>query len=149
MTPDALAELAAQGYNHVPFTREVFADLDTPLSCYIKVARGPYSYLLESDSQGGGKWSKTAFGRAMAERFTKEKSMTGAYRNKVIYSGIRLRLSEFENSDISKENDNCYQLLPVKRLAQGNLANSVEVTEQLVATSSIPDSDDEKEGFEL
>lgn len=58
MTPDALAELAAQGYNHVPVTREVFADLDTPLSCYIKVACGPYSYLLESASQGGEKWSR-------------------------------------------------------------------------------------------
>ncbi|MCB1691355.1 MAG: anthranilate synthase component I [Pseudomonadales bacterium] len=58
MTPDVFAELAAQGYNHIPVTREVLADLDTPLSCYIKVARGPYSYLLESASQGGEKWSR-------------------------------------------------------------------------------------------
>lgn len=58
MTPDVFAELAAQGYNHIPVTREVLADLDTPLSAYIKVARGPYSYLLESASQGGEKWGR-------------------------------------------------------------------------------------------
>ncbi len=58
MTPDQFSELASQGFNHIPITRELFADLDTPLSCYIKVARGPYSYLLESASQGGEKWSR-------------------------------------------------------------------------------------------
>lgn len=58
MTPDQFSELAKQGFNHIPITRELFADLDTPLSCYIKVARGPYSYLLESASQGGEKWSR-------------------------------------------------------------------------------------------
>jgi anthranilate synthase component 1 len=58
MTPDRFSEIAAQGYTHVPITRELFADLDTPLSCYIKVARGPYSYLLESANQGGEKWSR-------------------------------------------------------------------------------------------
>lgn len=58
MTPDDFAELAAQGYNHIPVTREILADLDTPLSTYIKVARGPYSYLLESANQGGEKWAR-------------------------------------------------------------------------------------------
>lgn len=58
MTPELFSELANQGYNHIPITRELFADLDTPLSCYIKVARGPYSYLLESANQGGEKWSR-------------------------------------------------------------------------------------------
>ena len=58
MTPDQFSELAKQGFNHIPITRELFADLDTPLSCYIKVARGPYSYLLESANQGGEKWSR-------------------------------------------------------------------------------------------
>ena len=58
MTPDQFAELSRQGFNHIPITRELFADLDTPLSCYIKVARGPYSYLLESANQGGEKWAR-------------------------------------------------------------------------------------------
>ena len=58
MTPELFSALSAQGYNHIPITRELFADLDTPLSCYIKVARGRYSYLLESANQGGEKWSR-------------------------------------------------------------------------------------------
>lgn len=58
MTPDQFSKLASQGFNHIPITRELFADLDTPLSCYIKVAKGPYSYLLESANQGGEKWSR-------------------------------------------------------------------------------------------
>lgn len=57
MTPDYLAELVEQGYNHIPVTREVLADLDTPLSTYMKIADGPYSYLLES-ALGGEKWGR-------------------------------------------------------------------------------------------
>ncbi|HMV04536.1 MAG TPA: anthranilate synthase component I [Accumulibacter sp.] len=40
--------LAAEGYNRIPVTLETFADLDTPLSIYLKLANRPYSYLLES-----------------------------------------------------------------------------------------------------
>ena len=58
MTPEQFIKLGKDGYNHVPLVRSLFADLDTPLSCYVKVARGPYSYLLESAAQGGEKWSR-------------------------------------------------------------------------------------------
>ncbi|MBT7879732.1 MAG: anthranilate synthase component I, partial [Gammaproteobacteria bacterium] len=58
MTPEEFIKLGKDGYNHVPVVRTMFADLDTPLSCYIKVARGPYSYLLESAAQGGEKWAR-------------------------------------------------------------------------------------------
>jgi anthranilate synthase component 1 len=58
MTPEQFIKLGKDGYNHVPVFRTMFADLDTPLSCYVKVARGPYSYLLESAAQGGEKWSR-------------------------------------------------------------------------------------------
>lgn len=57
MTPEQFAELAAQGYNRIPVMREVLADLDTPLSSYLKLARGAYSYLFES-VQGGEKWGR-------------------------------------------------------------------------------------------
>ena len=45
MTPEQFADLVKQGYNRIPVTREILADLETPLSCYLKLARGPYSYL--------------------------------------------------------------------------------------------------------
>lgn len=57
MTPEQLSSLAEQGYNRVPIVREVLADLDTPLSTYLKLANGPYSYLLES-VHGGEKWGR-------------------------------------------------------------------------------------------
>ncbi|MEK6771743.1 MAG: anthranilate synthase component I [Pseudomonadota bacterium] len=50
-------QYAAQGFNRIPLMREVLADLDTPLSVYRRLARGPYSYLFES-VQGGEKWGR-------------------------------------------------------------------------------------------
>ena len=57
MTPEQFAELAQQPYNRIPVYRDVLADLDTPLSAYLKLARGPYSYLFES-VEGGEKWGR-------------------------------------------------------------------------------------------
>ncbi len=57
MTPEQFAALSAQGYNRIPVMCEVLADLDTPLSVYLKLADGPFSYLLES-VQGGEKWGR-------------------------------------------------------------------------------------------
>jgi anthranilate synthase component 1 len=57
MNAEQFATLAAQGYNRIPVMREVLADLDTPLSTYLKLADGPYSYLFES-VQGGEKWGR-------------------------------------------------------------------------------------------
>ncbi len=48
---------AERGYNRIPLAREVLADLETPLSTYLKLAANPYSYLLES-VQGGEKWGR-------------------------------------------------------------------------------------------
>jgi len=52
-----ILELKKQGFNRVPLVREVLADLDTPLSTYLKLADAPYSYLFES-VQGGEKWGR-------------------------------------------------------------------------------------------
>ena len=49
--------LAAQGYNRIPLVVETFADLDTPLSLYLKLANQPFSYLLES-VQGGERFGR-------------------------------------------------------------------------------------------
>ncbi|MCU0834418.1 MAG: anthranilate synthase component I [Chromatiaceae bacterium] len=57
MTPETFASLAAQGYNRIPIVCEVLADLDTPLSVYLKLAEGPHSFLLES-VHGGEKWGR-------------------------------------------------------------------------------------------
>ena len=52
-------ELASQG-NLVPIYREVPADLETPVSAYLKVAQPPYSFLLES-VEGGERLARYSF----------------------------------------------------------------------------------------
>src|SRR5215218_7589584 len=48
MTELEFRQLAAAGFNRIPLHLEIFADLDTPLSIYLKLANRPGSYLLES-----------------------------------------------------------------------------------------------------
>ena len=57
MSPEQFDALRRQGYNRIPVMCEVLADLDTPLSAYLKLADGPYSYLFES-VHGGEKWGR-------------------------------------------------------------------------------------------
>lgn len=49
-----------QGYNRIPLVQEVLADLDTPLSIYLKLANQPFSYLLES-VVGGERFGRYSF----------------------------------------------------------------------------------------
>lgn len=48
---------ARQGYNHIPIAKEVVADLETPLTAYLKLADNPYTCLLESVT-GGETWGR-------------------------------------------------------------------------------------------
>jgi anthranilate synthase component 1 len=57
MTEAEFNALADQGYNRIPVTVETLADLDTPLSIYLKLANAPYTYLLES-VQGGERFGR-------------------------------------------------------------------------------------------
>ncbi|MDO5686216.1 MAG: anthranilate synthase component I [Neisseria sp.] len=50
----------AQGYTHIPLVQELLADMDTPLSLYIKLANRPFSYLLES-VVGGERFGRYSF----------------------------------------------------------------------------------------
>ncbi len=57
MNQEQFSAHAASGYNRIPLSKEILADLDTPLSTYLKLANHPYSYLFES-VQGGEKWGR-------------------------------------------------------------------------------------------
>src|SRR3954466_9379821 len=48
MTENDFQALRRAGYNRIPLQLETFADLDTPLSIYLKLANRAGSYLLES-----------------------------------------------------------------------------------------------------
>ncbi|WP_298236176.1 anthranilate synthase component I [uncultured Azohydromonas sp.] len=53
--------LAAEGFNRIPLIAEAFADLETPLSLYLKLAGGrPHSFLLES-VVGGERFGRYSF----------------------------------------------------------------------------------------
>ena len=67
--------------NLVPVYREINADMETPVSAYLKVANGPYSYLLES-VEGGERMARYSF--------------IGADPQKVIKTGAGEELGEID-----------------------------------------------------
>ncbi|HTJ07858.1 MAG TPA: anthranilate synthase component I, partial [Caldimonas sp.] len=66
MTDLEFQSLALQGYNRIPLIAEAFADLETPLSLYLKLAcgedgaAGRNSFLLES-VVGGERFGRYSF----------------------------------------------------------------------------------------
>jgi len=60
MTEAEFRAFAAQGYNRIPLVLESFADLDTPLSLYLKLANQRYTFLLES-VVGGERFGRYSF----------------------------------------------------------------------------------------
>ena len=58
-TLEQVKKMAGQG-NLVPVYRSINADLETPVSAYLKVAQGPYSFLLES-VEGGERVGRYSF----------------------------------------------------------------------------------------
>ena len=56
---EQVRELAKEG-NLIPVYREISADLETPVTAYMKVARKPYSFLLES-IEGGERLARYSF----------------------------------------------------------------------------------------
>ncbi len=60
MTESEFQRLAAQGFNRIPLVAETFADLETPLSLYLKLANRSNTYLLES-VVGGERFGRYSF----------------------------------------------------------------------------------------
>jgi len=60
MTEIEFKAIAAQGFNRIPLLTESFADLETPLSLYLKLAHKPFSFLLES-VVGGERFGRYSF----------------------------------------------------------------------------------------
>lgn len=58
-TKEEFIKLAAKG-NLIPVYAEILADFETPLSCYTKIDKGAYSFLLES-VEGGERLARYSF----------------------------------------------------------------------------------------
>ena len=83
--------LAGQGYNRIPLMVEAFADLETPLSLYLKLAHskdgGRYSFLLES-VVGGERFGRYSFIGLPARSFLRASGFGADARTEVVSDGV-------------------------------------------------------------
>ena len=82
--------LAGQGYNRIPLMVEAFADLETPLSLYLKLAHGrgdgAHSFLLES-VVGGERFGRYSFIGLPARTVVRASGFGAAARTEVVTDG--------------------------------------------------------------
>jgi anthranilate synthase component I len=83
--------LALQGYNRIPLMVEAFADLETPLSLYLKLAHsrdgGKYSFLLES-VVGGERFGRYSFIGLPARTLLRASGFGDAALTEVVRDGV-------------------------------------------------------------
>lgn len=83
--------LAAQGYHRIPLIAEAFADLETPLSLYLKLAHatqgGRNSFLLES-VVGGERFGRYSFIGLPARTWLRAYGFGDAARTEVVRDGL-------------------------------------------------------------
>lgn len=111
MTPEQLHSYSDQGFNRVPVTRTVLADMETPLSSYMKLAAGPYSYLFES-VQGGEKWGRySIIGLPAKHRFEASGTTVKIFKEERC-------IEEKQSQDVLAEVDSFRQQFKVPELNQ-------------------------------
>ncbi len=88
--------LTRQGYNRIPLMVEAFADLETPLSLYLKLAfskdGGKYSFLLES-VVGGERFGRYSFIGLPARTLLRASGFGADARTEVVHDGQVLETS--------------------------------------------------------
>ena len=93
MTEPQFQRLAAEGHNRIPLMAEAFADLETPLSLYLKLAYadggGKHSFLLES-VVGGERFGRYSFIGLPARTLLRA---TG-FRTEVVTDGVVVETHE-------------------------------------------------------
>jgi len=93
MTEPEFLALQSQGYNRIPLMTQAFADLETPLSLYLKLARhpafsepAPYSFLLES-VVGGERFGRYSFIGLPARTLLRASGFGAQARTEVVTDG--------------------------------------------------------------
>ncbi len=90
MTELEFNSLVAQGYNRIPLVQEAFADLETPLSLYLKLAHAEYgganSFLLES-VVGGERFGRYSFIGLPARTLLRASGFGDAARTEIVTDG--------------------------------------------------------------
>jgi anthranilate synthase component 1 len=90
MTESEFNQLAQQGYNRIALVAEAFADLETPLSLYLKLAHvqngGQYSFLLES-VVGGERFGRYSFIGLPASTLLRASGFGAQAKTEVVING--------------------------------------------------------------
>lgn len=97
---DQIRRIASQG-NLVPIYREINADLETPVTAYLKVARRPYSFLLES-AEGGERLARYSF--------------IGTEPTKIIKTGANEEYGPVDPLGVIEDNLKNFRFIPVEGL---------------------------------
>ncbi len=102
MTELEFKSLAAQGYNRIPMIAEAFADLETPLTLYLKLAQtqnaGKNTFLLES-VMGGERFGRYSFIGLPASTLMRSYGM----RTEVLKNGVVVETAEGNPLDFIAE----------------------------------------------
>jgi anthranilate synthase component I len=105
MTESEFQALQAQGYNRIPLTTQAFADLETPLSLYLKLAREPgatepaaNSFLLES-VVGGERFGRYSFIGLPARTLLRASGFGDQARTEVVTDGVVVEISAINPLD--------------------------------------------------
>ncbi len=99
MNQDQFKQMAAQGHNRIPLYRCISADLDTPLSAWLKLANGKHTFLLES-VEGGARWGRySIIGLSASFRF----QVHGTRFQEFEYDAL---VDEYEVDDVLQQVEN-------------------------------------------
>jgi len=99
MTETQFQALRDQGFNRIPLMAQAFADLETPLSLYLKLARAPgasepapFTFLLES-VVGGERFGRYSFIGLPARTLLRASGFGAAARTEVVTDGVVVETS--------------------------------------------------------
>jgi len=105
MTQTQFIALRDQGFNRIPLMAQAFADLETPLSLYLKLARlpgqaepAPNSFLLES-VVGGERFGRYSFIGLPARTLLRASGFGAAARTEVVTDGVVVETSSLNPLD--------------------------------------------------
>ena len=146
MTELEFQSLAAQGYNRIPLIAEAFADLETPLTLYLKLAQpqqqGRNTFLLES-VVGGERFGRYSFIGLPASTLLR----VFGKRTEVVRSGEIVEVSDQNPLDFITEFQSRYKvaLSPGMPRFCGGLAgyfgyDAVRLIEHKLENSAPPDT---------
>lgn len=142
--------LSAQGYNRIPLMAEAFADLETPLSLYLKLAHskdgGKYSFLLES-VVGGERFGRYSFIGLPARTLVRAMGFGADVKTEVVTDGVVVETSTANPLDFISEYQKRFKVALRPGLPRfcGGLAgyfgyDAVRYIEKKLAASCPPDT---------